>query len=130
MPRRFTLIKAFALAVAAIYASTASHADLTPADAAQVETLRGTPVLSSDGRLLGVMEGAAVNGDSVSLFLKPNSSKIVTRFNKEIVVRTKVTGLSLQGTQIILEASAQKLRSKASVFEPDDDIVRIYLSGR
>ncbi|MEX0369457.1 MAG: hypothetical protein AB3N09_02430, partial [Tateyamaria sp.] len=64
------------------------------------------------------------------LFLKPNSSKIVTRFNKEIVVRTKVTGLSLQGTQIILEASAQKLRSKASVFEPDDDIVRIYLSGR
>lgn len=130
MSRHSKLIGAIVFAASTLFLATTSQADLTPADAAQVEKLRGTPVLSSDGRLVGLIEGAAVNGDNVSLFLKPNSGQVLRRFNTEIVVRTKVTGLSLRGTDIILEATTQQVRSKASVFEPDDDIVRVYLTAR
>jgi len=105
----------------------ASQADITLEDGQRIEKLRYTPVLSSDGRLVGLIEGAKFRPETTSLFLKPNSSNFLHFLNRQIVVRSKNSALTLVGNQIIIDADSRRLRSKASVFEPDDEIVRIYL---
>ncbi|MBY5932304.1 hypothetical protein KUV51_04765 [Tateyamaria omphalii] len=108
-------------------AATTAQADLTASQAAQVEKLRGTAVYSSDGALVGLMEGASISGDRASLFLKPGSGDILRRSGKDIIIRTNTTELSLQGTQLFLSANAQRVRTKAKVFKEDDDQITVHL---
>lgn len=106
---------------------TAGHADLTAAEVAIVEKLRHTAVLSSDGRLVGLIEGASISGDKASLFLKPGSSDVLRRNGKNIIIRTNTTELTLQNNQIILNANTQRVRTKATVLKEDDDRVLVHL---
>ncbi|WP_299552614.1 hypothetical protein [uncultured Tateyamaria sp.] len=121
-----TLKTTLAAGVLAITAST-GQADLTATEAAQVEKLRGTPVLSSDGGLVGLIQGASISGDKASLFLKPGSGDILRRNGHDIIIRTNTTELTLQGTQIILNANAQRVRTKANVQKEEDDQVVVQL---
>ncbi|WP_299042395.1 hypothetical protein [uncultured Tateyamaria sp.] len=105
----------------------AAQADLTVSEAAQVEKLRYTPVLSSDGALVGLIEGASISGDKASLFLKPASSDILRRNGKDIIIRTNTTELTLQGNRIILNANAQRVRTKAKVLKDYDDQIIVTL---
>lgn len=104
-----------------------AQADLTANEAAQVKKLRFTPVLSSDGALVGLIEGASISGDKASLFLKPASGDILRRNGKEIVIRTNTTELTLQGDKIILNANAQRVRTKAKVLKDYDEQIIVTL---
>ncbi|KIC48553.1 hypothetical protein [Tateyamaria sp. ANG-S1] len=125
---RFTKSAQRAIATLALSLTAATaHADLTARDAAQVEKLRGTAVISSDGALVGLIEGASISGDRASLFLKPGSGDILRRSGKDIIIRTNTTELTLQGTQIILNANAQRVRTKAKVIKDNDDQITVNL---
>lgn len=127
MPMLLNTFKTTLAAGVLALVATTGHADLTTAEAAQVEKLRGTPVLSSDGGLVGLIEGASISGDKASLFLKPGSGDILRRNGHDIIIRTNTTELTLQGTQVILNANAQRVRTKANVEKEDDDQVMIHL---
>lgn len=127
MPNLNTSIKTTIAALALGIAATASQADLTADEAAQVEKLRGAQVLSSDGALVGLIEGASINGDKASLFLKPASGNVLRRNGKEITIRTNTTELTLQGNQIILNATKQRVRIKAYVEKDDNNRVLVTL---
>ena len=121
------LVRMTVATVALGLTAVAAQADLTASQAAQVEKLRYTPVLSSDGALVGLIEGASISGDKASLFLKPASSDILRRNGKDIIIRTNTTELTLQGTQLFLNANAQRVRTKAKVFKEDDDRITVHL---
>lgn len=107
--------------------ATLAHADLTAAEAAQVKQLRGAPVLSSDGALVGLIEGASISGDKTSLFLKPASGDILPRNGLEIIIRTNTTEVSLSGNQIILNADRQRVRTKARIKKDDSEQILVIL---
>ncbi|MEL7132258.1 MAG: hypothetical protein AAGK77_07590 [Pseudomonadota bacterium] len=104
-----------------------AQADLTAAEADQLRQLRGAPVLSSDGALVGRIEGASVSGDRTALFLKPASGDILPRNGLEIVIRTNTTEVSLDGNQIILNADRQRVRTKARIKKDDSDQIVVIL---
>ncbi len=124
---RIKSIKTTLVALALGIAATASHADLTAAEAATVEKLRNAQVLSSDGALVGLIEGASISGGRASLFLKPASGDVLRRNGKEIIIRTNTTELTLQGNQIILNANKQRVQTKAYVRKEDDDRILVHL---
>lgn len=121
------LVRMTVATVALGLTTVAAQADLTASQAAQVEKLRYAQVLSSDGVLVGLIEGASISGDKASLFLKPASGNILRRNGKDIIVRTNSTELTLQGNQIILNANAQRVRTKAKVLKDYDDRIIVTL---
>jgi len=127
MPFSLNKTKSLFVAGALALAATTAHADLTAAEAQQVEKLRGTPVLSSNGGLVGLIEGASISGDKASLFLKPGSGDILRRNGHDIIIRTNTTELTLRGTQVILNADTQRVRTKAKVEKEDDDRILVHL---
>lgn len=121
------LVRMTVATVALGLTTVAAQADLTASQAAEVEKLRYAQVLSSDGVLVGLIEGASISGDKASLFLKPASGNILRRNGKDIIVRTNTTELTLQGNQIILNANAQRVRTKAKVLKDYDDRIIVTL---
>ena len=121
------LVRMTVATVALGLTTVAAQADLTASQAAQVEKLRYAQVLSSDGVLVGLIEGASISGDKASLFLKPASGNILRRNGKDIIVRTNTTELTLQDNQIILNANAQRVRTKAKVLKDYDDRIIVTL---
>ncbi|APX11702.1 hypothetical protein [Tateyamaria omphalii] len=122
-----TVAKRSLVALTLSLAAATAQADLTASEAAQVEKLRGTGVFSSDGALVGLIEGASISGDRAALFLTPGSGDVLRQRGKDIIIRTNTSELSLRGTQIILNADAQRVRTKAFVQKEDDDQVTVTL---
>jgi len=111
------------LAVFALIAtSLPSQAELSAADAATIEVKKGLRLLSADGAVIGVADGISVNNDRVYMFLLAKGGSIfaVRAGGKDIVVQTKTDLLTLQGNDLILDASAKLIRNVANMSFTDD----------
>ncbi|MEQ3711188.1 MAG: hypothetical protein ABNH38_20915 [Tateyamaria sp.] len=113
-----TCLAVFALTVLALPA----QAELSTSDAASIEATKGLRLLSSDGAVIGVADGISVNNDRVYMFLLAKGGSIfaVRSGGKDIVVQTKTRLLTLQGNDLILDASAQQIRNEANMSFTDD----------
>ena len=99
-----------------------SQAELSTADAAAIEAKKGLRLLSADGAVIGVADGISVNNDRVYMFLLAKGGSIfaVGGGGKDIVVQTKTDLLTLQGNDLILDASAKLIRNVANMSFTDD----------
>ncbi|WP_415920810.1 hypothetical protein [Tateyamaria sp. SN6-1] len=128
--KRSPLLKTAAATLAALIMASASHADLSRSEAQQLEQLRGVPVVSRDGAVVGTIEGASVSGDRASIFLKPSSGNLLRTRGKDVVVRTQTSEISLQANAIVLNSDARRIKIKATKFKADDDVIDIILPRR
>ncbi|WP_299687028.1 hypothetical protein [uncultured Tateyamaria sp.] len=110
--------------------ATSSHAELSAAEAVQLEKLRGVPVVSLDGALVGTIDGASVNGDRASIFLRPSQGSLFRLRGKDVVIRTPTSEISLQANAIVLNSDAQRIKIKATKVKKDDDMIDIILPRR
>ena len=121
-----TCLAVLALTVTALPA----QAELSASEAASIEVSKGLRILSSDGAVIGVADGISVNNDRVYLFLLAKGGSIfaVRAGGKDIVVQTKTNLLTLQGNDLILDASAQLIRNVANMsFTDDSSPIEIFL---
>ena len=125
-----SLLKSALIALALSLPATASLADLSDAEAAQLEKLRGVPVVSNDGALVGTIEGASVSGDRASIFVRPSQGSLFRFRGKDVVVRTPTSEISLQANAIVLNSDAQRIKIKATKVKQDDDMIDIILPRR
>lgn len=129
LPNRSAL-KAVIAALALAVSATQGSADLTTAESAQVEKLRGVQVLSADGGLVGLIEGASITPGRAALFLRSASGSFLRYRGKDIVILTQATEIDLTAGGIVLSANAQRIKNGASLFEKDDEYVTIALARR
>lgn len=111
------LLTAAALALTA----TTATADLSPADVSTLSQRAKLPVLSSDGAVLGTLDGISFNGDRARLSVRTKGGNIFRRTaGKDIVVTTRAALLTLQGSQLIMDANKQRIQVKANKSFTDD----------
>ena len=115
--RMMTLLTALSLGLSA----TALHADLSPQD---ISTLTGKfkpQVHTSDGLVLGTIDGIRFNGDRARLYLLTRGGTVFRRTGgKDIVVTTRTDKLTLKGSALVLDDVALKVRIKANKSFTDD----------
>ena len=99
-----------------------AHAELSKSDAQTIESTKGLRVLNSDGAVIGLADGISVNKDRVRMYLLAKGGSIfaVGGGGKDIVVTTKTRSLTLQGTDLILDGSAEKIKNQANMSFTDD----------
>ena len=125
-----SFLKSTVLAATLALPATISHADLTAAEAVQLEKLRGVPVVSVDGALVGTIDGASVQGDRASIFLRPSQGSLFRLRGKDVVIRTPTSEISLQANAIVLNSDAQRIKIKVTKLKKDDDMIDILLPRR
>ncbi|MEL6807383.1 MAG: hypothetical protein AAFO97_06350 [Pseudomonadota bacterium] len=129
MPFLRTCLAVFALSVTTL----PTQAELSASEAASIEVTKGLRLLSSDGAVIGLADDVSVNKDRVSLFLYARGGSIfaVGGGGKDIVVKTKTGLLTLQGNDLIIDASAQRIKNKANMsFTDDSSPIEILLFDR
>lgn len=92
--------------------ATFAQADLSPADITAVDGKSGIRVYSSDGDFVGLTNGLRVSGNRTRLFLLPRSGSIFRRRGRDIIITTTTDQLTLRGSDLVLDASTQRLRVK------------------
>lgn len=109
-----------------------ANADLSPADIDKLSNNAKGRVLSSDGAILGTMDGISFQGDRARLFVLTRGGNIFRRTGgKDIVVTTQTNKLTLRGTDLVMDADAQRVRIKANKsFTDDSSPITILLLGR
>lgn len=110
--------------------SVPAQAELSAADAASIEVTKGLRLLSSDGAVIGLADDISVNKDRVRLFLYARGGSIfaVGGGGKDIVVQTKTNLLTLQGSDLIIDADAQRVKNVANMsFTDDSSPIEIFL---
>ena len=121
-----------AVAISASLLATSAQADLSPADIQAIDGRSGLAVLSSDGALLGRTNGINFTQDRVRLFIIQQPGSLFRgRGGKDIVVTTFTTNVTLRGSNVVLDADAQRLRTKAGgSFTDDSSPLTILLLNR
>lgn len=109
-----------------------AKADLSPADIDKLSSNAKGRVLSSDGAILGTIDGISFQGDRARLFVLTRGGNIFRRTGgKDIVVTTQTNKLTLRGTDLVMDADAQRVRIKANKsFTDDSSPITILLLGR
>lgn len=123
----FSNLKSVVLGLSISIAATAGHADLSQAEAAQLEKLRGVPVVSADGAVVGTIDGASVGSDRTKLFLRPVPTGFFAKRRADILVSSRTSSISLQGNAIVLDASKADIRTSATNKKEDDDRIVVFL---
>lgn len=122
----------FAAASLLTLPAATAWADLSPADITALDSARNVRVLSSDGAILGITEGISFQGDRARLFVTPKGGTIFRRTGgKQIVVTTRTNQLTLRGSDLVMDADAQRVRIKANKsFTDDSSPITILLLSR
>ncbi|MEL6467045.1 MAG: hypothetical protein AAFQ58_18950 [Pseudomonadota bacterium] len=109
------------LTAAALAVPGAALADLSQADIGVLNNKAKPLVVSSDGAVLGTIDGVSFSGDRARLFVKTRGGNIFARTGgKDIVVTTLTDKLTLRGNQLVMDANAQRVRIKANKSFTDD----------
>lgn len=109
------------LTAAALVLPGVAQADLSQADIGVLSNNAKPLVLSSDGAVLGTVDGISFSGDRARLFLKTRGGNIFVRTGgKDIVLTTLTDKLTLRGNQLVMDADAQRVRIKANKSFTDD----------
>ncbi|MEL7091744.1 MAG: hypothetical protein AAFN94_08425 [Pseudomonadota bacterium] len=109
------------LVTAALISPNLVHADLTAADVSVLSEPVRMIVRSADGEVLGTMEGFSAKGDRARLFLTTRGQTIFPRTGgKDIRVTTRPDQLTLQNGELVMDATAQRIRNTANMSFTDD----------
>ena len=127
---RSPLFLATLIALGLSLSATDGHAELSASEAVQLEKLRGVPVVSLDGALVGTIDGASVKGDRASIFVRPSQGSLFRLRGKDVIIRTPTSEITLQANAIVLNADAQRIKIKATKIKKDDDMIDIVLPRR
>ncbi len=130
MSRTPSLIKSAMIALFLAVPATQGSAELTSAEALQVEKLRGVQVLSSDGGVVGLIEGASISPSRAALFLRSANGSFLRYRGKDVVILTQASEISLQGNSVVLNSTSQRIKTRATKFKADDDMIEINLPRR
>ncbi|APX11701.1 hypothetical protein [Tateyamaria omphalii] len=108
-----------------------AQADLSAADITALSNGSKGRVLASDGAVLGTIDGLNFSGDRAKLFVLTRGGNIFRRTGgKDIVVTTTQGQLTRQGSDLIMDADAQRVRIKANKsFTDDSSPITILLIG-
>ena len=109
------------LLVAALALPIGAQADLSAADINALSNGAKGRVLASDGAVLGTIDGVSISGDRAKLFVLTRGGNIFRRTGgKDIVVTTTPAKLTRQGSDLVMDADAQRVRVKANKSFTDD----------
>ena len=125
--------KAAALLTAiALTLPATAQADLSSADISALSNGPKGRVLASDGAILGTIDGVSVSGDRAKLFVLTRGGNIFRRTGgKDIVVTTRTDKLTRRGSDLVMDADAQRVRIKANTsFTDDSSPITILLLDR
>ncbi|MEM6758346.1 MAG: hypothetical protein AAF601_02600 [Pseudomonadota bacterium] len=119
------------LLAATLALPTHAHADLSSAEVSILSQPNRTIVRSSDGEVLGTMEGFRASGDRARLFLSTKQGTIFKRTGgKDIRVTTRPNKLTLRGGELVMDATAQRIRNTANMsFTDDSSPITIVLTN-
>lgn len=108
-----------AAAAALVLTTGFAHADLSAADQAQIDGKSGLRVFTSDGAYLGITNGLRFfNGDRIRMFIVTKAGSKFRPKVDEVNLTTFTDKVTLQGSDLILDATRQKLRAATP---PKDD---------
>ena len=128
--KHFRMYRAALAALALAFTTGAATAELSHDQAVQLEQLRGVPIVSLDGALVGTIDGASVNGGSASIFVRQVPGSLFRLRGKDIVIRTPTSEVSLRADAIVLNSDALRIKIKATKFDRDDEMIDIVLPRR
>ena len=99
-----------------------AQAELSAQELTRIDAPGTWRLLSSDGAVIGLSDGVTVQDGRVRLFLRPRGGSIFARgtSGKDIVVTTYDTLLTLHGGDLVLDATAQRIKNRANMSFTDD----------
>lgn len=128
MKRLTKTLKTLTAALMIAVPATVAQADLSGSEIAAINGKSGIRVFSSDGEFVGQTFGLRINGDRTRLFLLSRSgSTFNLRGGRDVIITTKTDKLSLNGNQLVLDATERRLRTKAWTSGSSDNRITIHL---
>ncbi|WP_299724146.1 hypothetical protein [uncultured Tateyamaria sp.] len=128
-----TLLRACLAAFALNLSTSLAFAELAPEDLTRIDAPGEYRLLSSDGAVIGLTDGISVQEDRVRMFLRARGGSIfsVRGGGKDIVVTTYATSLSLNGSDLVLNVTTQRIKNRANMsFTDDSSPIEILLLNR
>ncbi|MEO9895048.1 MAG: hypothetical protein ABJF05_01665 [Paracoccaceae bacterium] len=111
MQRMKTVIAAglAALSIAAVPA----YADISAGEIDTIKTSRSAKILSSDGALLGNLNGIRLMGNGrVRVFISARNRSIHSLRGREVILTTRQDLLTVKGGNIVVDASRNFIRQR------------------
>ncbi|MEO0378817.1 MAG: hypothetical protein AAF252_01010 [Pseudomonadota bacterium] len=108
-------------ALAIILTAGFAHADLSDSDKDQIAGKSGLRVFTSDGAFVGITNGLNFQGDRIRLFVLNKVGSSFRTISDDLTVTTFTDKVTLNGSDLILDASKQRFGNAISSRFSDDD---------
>ena len=94
-------------------AAVPAYADISASEIDTIKTSRSAKILSSDGALLGNLNGIRLMGNGrVRVFISARSGSFRPLRGREVILTTRQDLITLKGSNIVVDASRNFIRQR------------------